>query len=97
VKILLIANTDWYLYNFRLALAETLRARGDQVVLVSPEGSYVKKLKDLGFRWVGFPLKRRSLNAPIYNQMCNIRIIHLSPFRDPQSGQLDNRVGVRIY
>jgi glycosyltransferase involved in cell wall biosynthesis len=62
VKILLIANTDWYLYNFRLALAETLRARGDQVVLVSPEGSYVKKLKDLGFRWVGFPLKRRSLN-----------------------------------
>ena len=51
MKILLFANTDWYLYNFRLALAQALRERGDEVVLVSPEGDYAPRLLELGFRW----------------------------------------------
>lgn len=62
MKILLFANTDWYLYNFRLALALALRARGDEVVLVSPDGAYVSRLQELGFRWIGFPMARRGLN-----------------------------------
>jgi len=62
VKILLFANTDWYLYNFRLALVQALRERGDEVVLVSPGGDYVPRLQAAGFRWVGFPLARRGLN-----------------------------------
>jgi len=62
VKILLFANTDWYLYNFRLALAQALRARGDEVVLVSPEGAYAPRLQELGFRWICFPLRRGGLN-----------------------------------
>ena len=62
MKILLFANTDWYLYNFRLALAQSLRARGDEVVLVSPGGAYAPRLQELGFRWVCFPLARRGLN-----------------------------------
>ncbi len=36
VKTLLFANTAWYLYNFRLPLAEALRSQGYDVVLVSP-------------------------------------------------------------
>ena len=62
MKVLLFANTDWFLYNFRLALALALRERGDEVVLVSPEGPYVSRLQELGFRWVRFPLARRGLN-----------------------------------
>jgi glycosyltransferase involved in cell wall biosynthesis len=62
MKILLFANTDWYLYNFRLALAQALRARGDEVVLISPDGAYVSRLQEMGFRWVCFPLARRGLN-----------------------------------
>jgi glycosyltransferase involved in cell wall biosynthesis len=62
VKILLFANTDWYLYNFRLGLAQALRARGEEVVLVSPDGAYVSRLQELGFRWVCFPMTRRGLN-----------------------------------
>ncbi|MHA7816758.1 MAG: glycosyltransferase family 4 protein [Pseudohaliea sp.] len=62
MKILLFANTDWYLYNFRLSLAHSLRARGHAVVLVSPDGLYGKRLRDLGFRWIAAPLDRRSLN-----------------------------------
>jgi hypothetical protein len=32
-KIILFANTDWYLYNFRLSLAKELRAEGHEVIL----------------------------------------------------------------
>ena len=53
-KILLFANTDWYLYNFRRSLAERLRAEGWQVVLISPPGEYGPKLEALGFRWIPF-------------------------------------------
>lgn len=76
MKILLFANTDWYLYNFRLGLAQALRERGDEVVLVSPDGSYVSRLKELGFRWVCFSLARRGLN-PFIEISTIIRLFNL--------------------
>jgi len=62
MKVILFANTDWYLYNFRRDLAMALRERGDEVVLVSPPGEYAKKLLETGFRWVEFPVSRRGMN-----------------------------------
>lgn len=62
MKILLFANTDWYLYNFRRSLAQAVREAGHEVLLVSPHGPYVALLQDLGFRWVAAPMQRRSLN-----------------------------------
>lgn len=62
MKILLFANTEWYLYNFRLALARALRAAGADVVLVSPDGPYGPRLEAEGFRWIPVPMERRSLN-----------------------------------
>ncbi|SDY18911.1 glycosyltransferase family 4 protein [Nitrosomonas halophila] len=62
MKIILFANTDWYLYNFRYSLAQTLRDSGHEVLLVSPAGSYGERLRSLGFRWIPAPMERRSLN-----------------------------------
>jgi glycosyltransferase involved in cell wall biosynthesis len=62
MKIILFANTDWYLYNYRLPLARFLRARGDEVILLSPSGRYVDALQKDGFRWQSFPLKRKGTN-----------------------------------
>jgi len=53
VKIILFANTDWFLYNFRLRLAIALRQRGAEVVLLSPPGDYGpdwKRRDSAGFR-----------------------------------------------
>jgi glycosyltransferase involved in cell wall biosynthesis len=61
MKIVLFANTDWYLYNFRLPLAQTLQRRGIEVVLVSPPGPYGERFAALGLRWIPAPLQRRSL------------------------------------
>lgn len=62
MKVVFFANTDWYLYNFRLPLAKYLRARGFEVVMLSPQGSYGARLEAEGFRWIGLDMNRRSLN-----------------------------------
>lgn len=61
-RIALFGNTDWYLYNFRLSLARRLREEGAQLLLVSPDGEYGPKLRELGFDWRPLPMERRSLN-----------------------------------
>ncbi|MDI6770539.1 MAG: glycosyltransferase family 4 protein [Anaerolineales bacterium] len=62
VKVLLFANTDWYLYNFRLPLAQALRTAGHEVLLLSPPGEYGPRLVQAGFCWISFPLSRRGMN-----------------------------------
>ncbi|MBY6242469.1 glycosyltransferase family 4 protein [Methylosinus sp. Sm6] len=62
LKLLLFANTDWYLYNFEKSLAAALRDGGHRVILVSPPGPYGAKLRSLGFDWVAAPMDRGSLN-----------------------------------
>lgn len=61
MKILLVANTDWFLYNYRLNFARFLRREGHEVVLVSPEGPFVSALQGDGFRWVRWEVGRQSL------------------------------------
>lgn len=62
MKVVLFANTDWYLYNFRRSLALALRDAGHEVVLVSPPGAFGPRLQALGLRWLQVPMQRRSLN-----------------------------------
>lgn len=62
VKVLFFANTEWYLYNFRLPLARYLRDQGHEVVMLSPPGPYVAQLQAAGFRALTVPMQRRSLN-----------------------------------
>jgi glycosyltransferase involved in cell wall biosynthesis len=62
VRILLFANTDWYLFNFRLPLAEHLKSLGHEVVLVSPSGKHSERLQQAGFRWHRFDFARSGAN-----------------------------------
>jgi glycosyltransferase involved in cell wall biosynthesis len=61
LKALFVANTDWYLYNFRIALAEALRDQGVEVVLVCPPAEHTALLRERGFRVVDWRLDRGSL------------------------------------
>ena len=62
MKILLFANTDWYLYNFRLSLAKDLRDLGHEVILLSPPGNFQKLLQENGFQLISFPFSRQGIN-----------------------------------
>jgi glycosyltransferase involved in cell wall biosynthesis len=63
-KVLLVANTDWYLYNFRLALAHFLRSKGLDVVMVAPSGKFSVELQAQGFRFVEWNVGRRTMSPP---------------------------------
>lgn len=62
IKMLISANTDWYLYNFRLSLANYSRQQGFEVIFVSPPGKFVERIKQQGFRWIEWNLGRQTLN-----------------------------------
>lgn len=64
-KIILFANTDWYVYNFRLSLAKELRSQGHEVIFLSAPGPFQDLLLGEGFQWVSFPLSRQGIN-PLY-------------------------------
>lgn len=62
MKFILFANTDWYLYNFRLSTALELKARGHEVVMLSPAGDFGRRFAGHGLRWRTLPMNRASLN-----------------------------------
>ena len=61
-KVLLVANTSWYLYNFRLPLLKDLRAAGYAVAAVAPHDSYTGLLEAEGFSVHPWLVARRSIN-----------------------------------
>lgn len=60
MKIFLVANTDWYLFNFRRSLAAYLRTQGHQIVFVSPRGRFVELLQKMGYPWLEWSVGRKS-------------------------------------
>ena len=62
MRIAIIANTSWYLYNFRLSLMQALMAAGHEVVAVGPPDDYVDKLVMAGIRHRAIPLAGASVN-----------------------------------
>ena len=61
-KVLLVANTSWYLYNFRLPLITDLRDHGYRVVLVAPHDSHTPLLQAEGFTVHPWLVTRSSVN-----------------------------------
>ena len=61
MKILLIANTDWFLYRFRLSLARRLRDMGWETVLASPSGPFVPQIENENFKWIALRMSRRGM------------------------------------
>lgn len=75
-KVMLFANTDWYLYNFRRSFALALKEAGYDPLLISPPGPYADRLIALGLRWEPISMQRRSLN-PFRESLLFIQLIKL--------------------
>ena len=62
-KIILVANTFWYFFNFRLNLLKDLKKQGYKVIVVAPyDNEYSKRIKDEGFLINIWKLNRKSIN-----------------------------------
>jgi glycosyltransferase involved in cell wall biosynthesis len=75
MKFVLFANTDWYLYNFRLSTALELAAQGHEVVMLSPPGDYGPRFAEHGLRWISLAMDRASLN-PLREAMTLRALVH---------------------
>lgn len=62
MKFVLYANTDWYLFNFRLSTALELKSHGHDVVMLSPPGDFGGRFAAHGLRWIPLQMDRASLN-----------------------------------
>lgn len=56
MKIALVANTSWYLYNFRLNLMRALRKEGHEVFAVSPTDDYSARFAQEQVAHIHWPL-----------------------------------------
>ena len=56
MKIALVANTSWYLYNFRRNLMRALREEGHEVVAISPTDDYSARFAQEQVTHVHWPL-----------------------------------------
>ena len=62
LSIALIANSSWYLYNFRLPLLLKIKSQGHTVFIIAPKDKYTKILTSHGFATYEWELNRKSVN-----------------------------------
>lgn len=61
MKVAVVLNTSWNIYNFRKGLIKSIMDKGNQVITIAPKDNYTYKLIDMGCRHI--PLKMDSRGA----------------------------------
>lgn len=74
MKIVLFANTDWFLHNFCSSLTEALIKKGEDVRLFSSAGEYSRKLLGSGYVWHALRMSQHGIN-PLAEWAALARII----------------------
>ena len=67
--VVMFANTDWFLYNFLISLALRIQSLGHTVLMISPDGQFGPRLRELGLRWEPLEMRRRSLRPDVEAQL----------------------------
>ncbi|MEN8247783.1 MAG: glycosyltransferase family 4 protein [Bacteroidota bacterium] len=62
MRIAIVLNTSWNIYNFRLGLVKTLLEEGHDVVAIAPKDEYTSKLIDLGCSFEEVKMDSRGAN-----------------------------------
>lgn len=62
LRIAMVANTAWYIANFRLRLAQALRAEGYEVIVIAPPDKHVDRIKSAGFRFIPLLMDNKGSN-----------------------------------
>lgn len=62
MKILFIANTSWYLFNFRFSLMKFLKKKGHSIIVLAPNNIYNQDFINEGFIYQSFHLQGDGIN-----------------------------------
>lgn len=86
MKVALVTNTDWSLFNFRLPLAVALRDAGLEVVMVSVPGPFTHHLKHAGFKHIPWNIDRTGLN-PVSEMRALLDLVRIYRAERPDAVQ----------
>jgi len=75
-KVVIAANTAWYLANFRLNLARVLQEAGYEVVAVAPSGEDATRLEAAGVRFVPVAMDNSGTN-PLADSALLLRLLRV--------------------
>ena len=100
--ILFVANSSWYLFNFRQNLISAMAKSGYRVVCIAPQDEFSKKLQKICNEYHPIKLNRKNLNPffefsffiRLFFQIRNIRpeIVHLFTIKPVIWGTLASRI-----
>ncbi|WP_210463247.1 glycosyltransferase family 4 protein [Rufibacter roseolus] len=62
MRIAIVINKSWNIFNFRLSLVKALLAAGHEVVAIAPEDAYSAKLVVEGCQFVPLPMESKGTN-----------------------------------
>ena len=62
MKIALLSNTAWYLWNFRRGLIQALQANGETIYIVAPHDEAIPKLQKIGCQILQIDLSAKGVN-----------------------------------
>ena len=61
MRVAVVSNTCWYLFNFRLNLMLALQAAGHTVIAVAPSDTYAQRIRDAGIVFEAVPISGGSI------------------------------------
>ncbi len=70
MRIAIVLNTSWNIYNFRMGLIRSLLSKGHEIIAIAPEDEYSNKLIEAGCKYKKITMDSRGAN-PI-KDMCLI-------------------------
>ncbi|MFC5271163.1 glycosyltransferase family 4 protein [Adhaeribacter terreus] len=62
MRIAIVINTSWNIFNFRMSLAKALMAAGHEVVAIAPRDAYSEKLEAAGLQYVPVEMENKGTN-----------------------------------
>jgi glycosyltransferase involved in cell wall biosynthesis len=62
MRIAIVINTSWNIFNFRMSLAKAFMAAGHEVIAIAPEDAYSQKLTEAGMTFVPVQMENKGTN-----------------------------------
>lgn len=62
MRIAIVLNTSWNIYNFRKGLIQSLMDKGNEVITVAPNDKFTNRLTDLGCKHIPVKMDSRGAN-----------------------------------
>ncbi|MDX5346058.1 MAG: glycosyltransferase family 1 protein, partial [Hymenobacteraceae bacterium] len=59
MRVGIVINTSWNIFNFRMSLIKALQKAGHTVIAIAPEDEYSKRLTDAGSEFVPVQMENK--------------------------------------